>query len=419
MSTDLESLRARYGTPLYVYSLDQITENVRRLRSALPHPTGLYYSLKANPHPDLVAHLAELGCAAEVSSPGELRIALDAGFDPGACLYTGPAKTVEELREALDVDVRRFSVESAADYQRVIRAAGARENVECLIRVSQHVTGGAGLRMSGAATQFGIDSADLDLADFPTTRGVAVAGLHFFPLSNARDEKILTAEFRAGIDYAAKVRRAGDLELSVVDLGGGFAAPYATTGRDAVYPDLAGTLTDSLDSHLPGWRTGKPAVVFESGRHLVSSAGRLLTTVVEVKRKGSRTFVLLDTGIHHVGGLSGTGRLLPAATPVRADGRLLDDSAPVTLAGPLCTPADVLGREVELAGVSPGDLLVFPNTGAYGLTASVLGFLSRPTPIEVVLRGEQVCSVTRLELHRASHRTKQVDRSRLVGGANK
>lgn len=367
----------------------------------LPAPSRLYYSVKANPHPDVIAHLLRLGCMCEVSSPGELQTVIAAGGDLGSCLYSGPAKTLPEIAAAINAGVRHFSVESTADYHRVRSIASPQSGVKCLIRVSQRPAGGAGLRMSGAGAQFGIESSQFDPAEFPPDQAASVAGLHFFPLSNARDEDQLVTEFQASIEFAAKVRQSGGLAVGMVDLGGGFAAPYAMPGEEPAYPALREALTRSLDGHLPGWRDGSPTIMFESGRHLVASAGQLLTTVVEVRKKGAHTYVLLDTGIHQVGGLSGTGRLLPTATPLPVPGRLPDVAAQVTLAGPLCTPADVLGRQVVVGEVAAGDLLVLPNTGAYGLTASVLGFLSRPTPVEIVIEGGQVCSATRIELHRA------------------
>ena len=73
---------------------------------------------------------------------------------------------------------------------------------------------------------------------------------------------------------------------------------------------------------------------------------------------------------------------------------------PVTLAGPLCTPGDVLARNVRLGWPAPGDVLTVPNVGAYGLTASLVLFLGRPAACEVVVRGEEVVALSQLELRR-------------------
>jgi diaminopimelate decarboxylase len=225
--------------------------------------------------------------------------------------------------------------------------------------------------------------------------GARVVGAHFYPVSNAQDEGALIAELAGGAALAGRLRDEVGLPMSVVDLGGGFAAPYAQPGQRPRYRRLRAALADSLDAHLPGWRAGRPEVSFESGRYLVADCGWLICTAVEMRG----AFLLLDSGIHHLGGMTGLGRLLrPAATPVAApDG---GQATRMTLAGPLCTPADVLGRDVPVPPVGAGDLVVFPNAGAYGLTASLLAFLSRPAPVEIALAGGRVVAASRLDLVR-------------------
>jgi diaminopimelate decarboxylase len=401
LSGDAELVR-RYGSPLYVYELDAVGRALLDLRTFLPGGATLFYSLKANPHPDLVRELRTGGCGAEVSSAGELAAALSAGFTGADCLYTGPAKSLAEIAGAVHAGVHRFSVESVMDFHRVARvAAGVDVTVDCLIRIATSAAGASGLRMTGGPTQFGVDAAQVlaDPASFSALPGARVVGVHFFPLSNARDEDSLIAEFSASIALAARLRRDAGLSMSYVDLGGGFAAPFAQPGERPRYPNLRRSLEDCLDEHLPGWREDAPAIAFESGRHLVGDCGRLVCTAVEAKRRDGRTFVLLDGGINHLGGLSGIGRMLPAAAPLPSS-RAAGEPGAATLVGPLCTPADVLARAAPVGQLEPGDPVVFPNVGAYGVTASLVAFLSRATPIEVVLRGGDMVSASRLEVGR-------------------
>ncbi|MEV4690565.1 type III PLP-dependent enzyme [Micromonospora echinospora] len=400
MST-VEPLLQRYGSPLYVYRLERVDEALTDLRAALPETSTIYYSLKANPHPAIVRRLHGSGCRAEISSPGELAAMIEAGVPGGSCLYTGPAKTDSELLTAMEAGVRRFSVESVTDLQRVGKAASRLgTTADCIVRVNGAVAGASGLRMTGAATQFGIDVAEIpalksQLHQVPGTR---LVGTHFFPLSNARDEHSLLAEFRASIDTAAGLC----MPMSVVDLGGGFAAPYARPGERPRYADLRQGLESALDEKLPSWRSGGVEVAFESGRYLTGDCGTLVCTATELKRVKDRTFVLLDAGINHLGGMAGLGRLLrPQATPTPASGAASTAATPVTIVGPLCTPADVLGHNVPVGLLDTGSRVTFPNVGAYGLTASLVGFLSRSAPAEVVLDHDTVVSASRLELVRA------------------
>lgn len=399
-------LIARFGSPLYVYRLDRVRAACDALRAVLPQPSRLYYSLKANPHPALCHVLRLAGCAAEVSSSGEVAVALKASYLGGDCLYTGPAKSSEEIAAAIHAGIRRFSIESLTDLDRVAAMALLNNStIDCLLRVNTGAKAASSLQMSGSS-QFGIP-ADLLLYErhrFIDRPGVRIIGAHLFSLSNARDEDALIQTIKSNIAIVAQLRSEG-LPMKVVDLGGGFAAPHSHAGQRPHYPRLKATLESLLDSHLAGWREGDPAIEFESGRYLVGDCGSLVTTVHDIKHDNRATFVLLDSGIHHLGGMAGLGRVLrPAAIPIstgrRSGDARVERSDNVTVVGPLCTPADILARDVQLDRPSVGDVLVFPNVGAYGLTASLLAFLSRPTPAEIVLDNGRLVSVSRLALTR-------------------
>ncbi|WP_055526091.1 phosphopantetheine-binding protein [Streptomyces graminilatus] len=401
----------QYGSPLYVYDLARVRTALEDLRAALPQPSRVYYSLKANSHPDLVAELRRGGARAEVTSRGELAAALEAGHPASELMYSGPGKVPAELDEAIAAGMRTFSAESFGDLDRIGAAADAHGvTADCVLRINaEGAPGQGGLRMTGGPSQFGFDLDDLAAHGARLlVRGVRIIGMHFFPLTNARDEAGLLAELAQSVRTAARLRDELGIPLHLLDLGGGFAAPYATPGERPAYPGLRVALSAVLDEELPGWRDGEPVVAFESGRYLVGDSGRLVVTVTDVKNSRGNTYAVLDSGINHLGGLSGLGRLLPlSAQPLAAPGGTTDEATgdgeqptTVTLAGPLCTPADILARVAELPGLRPGDLLAFPNVGAYGLSASLLGFLGHPAPAELVVNGAETVSATRLALRR-------------------
>ncbi|QUQ65432.1 type III PLP-dependent enzyme [Kutzneria sp. CA-103260] len=409
-------LARRFGSPLYVYDLDRVTAARRDLFAALPDGVALYFSFKANPHPEIARALrvAENGagdgrvCRAEVSSTGELAAAMDAGFDAADVLYTGPGKTNGELTAAIATGVRVFSVESLSDLRHVGAAAtGHGVTVDCLLRVNSASTSSStSIRMTGTPSQFGLDSETLPeiLAELRDVPGTRLAGMHLFSLSNAQDEASLIAEFRHTISVAADLHRRLGLPVRLLDIGGGFAAPYLVPGDRPVYPGLRSALAATLDEHFPDWRTGTPEVACESGRHLVGDGGQLVCTVVNVKESRGQRFVILDAGINILGGMSGLGRLLPVTVGFDEEAMAgevdLGRLETANLVGPLCTPGDILGRGVPAPALSPGDVVTIPNAGAYGVTASLLMFLGRPAPVEVILRGDEVVSASRIEFHR-------------------
>ncbi|BBG01421.1 MULTISPECIES: phosphopantetheine-binding protein [Pseudonocardia] len=412
---EYDALPAIYGSPAYVYDLDRVDRARAELVESLPAGATLLYSLKANPHVAVVRTLVEGGCRPEISSTGELAAALQGGGEPAGFVYTGPGKTAGEIAAALDAGVRTFSVESPTDLRRVAGIARGRGvTARCLLRVNgAEAAGHAGMRMTGAASQFGTDAELLagmraELTG-PDTDGARIVGFHFFPVTNAIDGDALLAELLGSIRTADRLRTELGVEVTQLDLGGGFACPFATPGERPRYPGLRVALEAELDTRFPGWRTGEVEVAFESGRHLVGDSGTLLCSVSDVKHSRGTRFVVLDAGINHLGGLSGIGRLLPlSATPLAgapvpgpADAPADGPGEPTRLVGPLCTPADTLGRgATELPPVTPGQVLAIPNVGAYGATASLIGFLSRPGAVEIAVRGAEVVSATRLELVR-------------------
>ncbi|ABP53158.1 type III PLP-dependent enzyme [Salinispora tropica] len=392
-------------TPAYFYDLDELTRSNAALRAALPRPTELFYSLKANPHPTVVAELTAAGCRAEVCSPGELRVALAAGCDPAQVLYTGPGKRDIDLAEAVRAGVELFSVDSPYGLDQLDRMAREHDvEVRALVRINDDTPApGQGLTMTGVASQFGADVRwVLDQPDlFGPRRNVCPVGFHLYMGSNVDGEDALIAQFTQSVDTIRRLVAATGRQPELIDLGGGFGAPFARAGARPDLPKLADRLAALLADAFPGWPEQGPAVAFESGRYLVGTCGTLVTRVLEVKRSQGIPVVVLESGIHHLGGMSGLRRLPPIVPDLLTVDAAAGPPIPGTIVtGPLCTPLDTWARATALPPLVPGQLVAVPNVGAYGLYASLVAFLAHPMPIEVTIAGGQVTSVTRLELTR-------------------
>jgi diaminopimelate decarboxylase len=391
-------------TPAYVYDLAELRRSWSLLRDAVPAQAGILYSLKANAHPDILAVLRSLGTDAEVCSPGELDAALAAGFAPGRMLYTGPGKRAADLERALRAGVRRFSVDSAhAMDQLDALAARAGTVARALLRINDdRPAAGQRLVMTGVAAQFGAD-ADQVVAEphrYESRPHLRLDGLHLYMGSNIDDEDALIAQFAQAAATASRLAAALDVRWRMVNLGGGFGAPFARTGDLPKFPDLSVRLGAVLDETMPGWRHAAPSVVVESGRHLAATCGTLYTRVLDVKRSHGERMVVLESGVNHLGGMSGLRRLPQISPDLRAEAT--GPLAPATVCGPLCTPLDVWARRAMLPDVAPGDLIQVANVGAYGLSASLVAFLGHPLPVEIVVDGDRVHSSGRLVLERRS-----------------
>ncbi|MFI1726743.1 type III PLP-dependent enzyme [Streptomyces sp. NPDC020489] len=395
-------------TPAYVYDLARVRENAARLREALPEPADLYYSLKANSHPHVLRTLKDAGTLPEVCSPGELDAALAAGWDAGQVLYTGPGKRDQDIDRALHQGVREFCADSPTGLDQLDRLAGrAGVRIRTLLRVNDdRPAAGQGLAMTGVASQFGADTRWI--TDEPERFGdrphVEVTGLHLYMGTNLTHVPDLLAQFQQALTTAAGLRtvlapHTARLDTTL-DLGGGFGAPFAKEGEAADLSGLREGLADLLDASAPGWRDGAPRPAYESGRHLVGTAGTLLTRVLDVKRSHGRDVAVLESGINHLGGMAGLRRLPPLNPTLLADAAGRGEARPTMVTGPLCTPLDTWARQAPLPPLRPGDLLAVPNVGAYGLSASLLAFLGHPAPLEVAVDGDAAPHISRLTLTR-------------------
>jgi diaminopimelate decarboxylase len=226
-----------FGTPIYLYDLDRVTAAYPDLRNSLPSGLAIFYSMKANPHPDIARVLREAGrgrsCPPEVSSVGELAAALEAGFTAEDCLYTGPGKTETELITAIASGVRMFSVESLTDLERMgTVAVSLGAVIDGLLRINYVSSAStSSIRMMGRPSQFGIDSKTLE--DEPpklqAVLGAQLVGAYFYSLRNASDEQSLIDELQQSIATAAMLQAKLSLPMRTLDIGGGFAAPYGVT----------------------------------------------------------------------------------------------------------------------------------------------------------------------------------------------
>ncbi|MBF9128545.1 acyl-CoA dehydrogenase family protein [Plantactinospora sp. S1510] len=390
------------GASCYVYDLDDVLAAAGELRSAVPSGSQLYYSLKANPHPAVAGVLAECGFRAEVSSVGELDQARRAGFSAAEAIFTGPGKTEQDLRSAITRGVRTFSCESVNDLRRLEgQAFQAGEPPRVLLRINGLDTGNAsGLRMANTSSQFGLTPDDIERA-LAQARTVRVVGMHFYTISNAQDAQALVNEHLFNLGAAHRLAGEFGIPLDLLDLGGGFASPYARPGSR---PDYR-ALRPAVEAEAARLGLTGTTLAFESGRFLVGGSGSLLTEVVDVKQSRSKTYVVLASGINHLGGMSGLRRLPPASAVFENLTPPQGEPEPVTLVGPLCTPVDILSAQSAMPRPRIGDVLRVPNVGAYGLTASLVGFLGHDAPTEVAMRAGEVVTVGRLRLSREDEQT--------------
>jgi diaminopimelate decarboxylase len=368
----------------FIYDLGVARADAAAAARALPPRCRLFYAMKANPDPHLLGALLGTVAGFEAASLGEVRAAR-ATSATVPVLFGGPGKTDQELEGALAAHVRSIHVESAHELRRLDRIACRRgETATVLLRVNVRADlPAATLRMAGAPTQFGIDEAHLgevlDLAR--RCQGIDLAGFHIHAVSNHLDADahadLVGRYVRSAVGWAAAAKQ----PLRVLDAGGGIGVDYANPGRRFDWKGFGA----ALGAHLDRWLPTGAEVVFECGRALAARCGWYAVEVLDVKENHGARFAVVRGGTHHFRlpaswNHSHPFRIVAIDRWPHAEPRPAVADAPVTIVGQLCTPKDVLARDVRVPRLATGDVVLFTLAGAYGWTISHHGFLSHPHP---------------------------------------
>lgn len=381
--TAAAQVQAAGGTPLFLYDRALLQARVAEFRAAMPAGLQLHYAVKANPFAPLLAAMAGLVDGFDVASAGEAAMALAAGMEPARISFAGPGKRDAELELALAHGIL-LHVESAGELARIARLAqGAGVPARVALRVNPpFALKGAGMKMGGVASPFGVDAAQAPpLLARMARPPFRFEGFHVFAGSQNLDARAIIDSAAQTVALVAALAQEAGVVPAQVNLGGGLGVPYFATDPELDLAALAEGLGDILADLPPVLRRSR--FVLELGRWLVAAAGVYLCRVVDVKTSAGRQFAITDGGLHHQLAASGNfGTVIRRNYPVVNASRDAVVQPPVTVVGCLCTPLDRLADDAPLAPPEVGDLVAVFMAGAYGRSASPENFLGHPPPRE-------------------------------------
>src|SRR6185295_6750249 len=376
-------LAATFGTPLFVYAADVLDRQWTLLRRTFPAIFSLAYAVQANPSLSLLRWFVNRGAELAAASPGELHLALLAGAPPSSILLAGLGKTDAELELALDRGIGKIHVGSVAEAERLAALTHRRETrAPIILQVNPRVAG-------SKPAPFGIDEEELDavIPRLSANPALELAGIRLPTTAQTLDADALLRQYDHGVRLGESVAERLGCPLRTLDFGHGPGVPYFSDEQ----PIDTARLAEGLD-RLAARCAAVPMLAgtrftVEAGRFLAGEAGVYLTRVIETKISRDKRFYVVDGGMHHHLVASGNlGQVVKRNFPIVVANRLnVSARIPANVVGPLGTPLDVLAREAALPPAQAGDLIAILQSGAFGRAASPLGFLSHPTPPEVLV----------------------------------
>ncbi len=398
-NVSLAALATAVGTPLYVYSQAELQARAAAFVTSAPGALPCY-AIKANNNPAILRLLANAGLGADVTSGGELFLALHAGFPPDKIIFSGVGKRRDEIEMALDNGIRALHVESAMELEAIAAIASERQTVADIgVRVNPdihaethpYMTTGEKWHKFGVAPETAVTLLHT-AREHPYLHPVGLAA-HIGSQITAVPPFVQSAHFL--VQMADELASSG-IRLAYVDVGGGLGIDYGDWEIKRLRDSDQHQSPNLLISQSPSifeWVTAvtEPilaagyGVVMEPGRAIVGPTGCLLSHVTYTKSQGGTQFAIVDAGMSDL--IRPT--LYDAYHPVLPISQPAEDTtnSAYTVVGPICETGDWLAKDRSLPTLQPGDLLAIMQAGAYGY-AMASNYNGRLKPAELLVNGD-------------------------------
>lgn len=386
----VKQLAEQFGTPLYIYSKATLERHWHAFDNAFgEHPHLVCFAVKSNPNIAILNVMAKLGSGFDIVSQGELERVLAAGGDAAKVVFSGVAKSHQEIARALEVNIRCFNVESEAELLRINQIAGDMGKIAPIsLRVNPDVdahthpyisTGlkenkfGVSVEQAREVYKLAVTLPNIKIVGMDCHIGSQLTELQ--PFLDAVDRLIVLME---------QLKQDG-IHLKHLDLGGGLGVTY--TDETPPHPtDYAKALWEKLSAF------SELEIIVEPGRAITANAGILVTKVEYLKSNESRNFAIVDAGMNDM--------IRPALYQaymniLEIDRTLAREEKMYDVVGPICETSDFLGKQRKLA-IAEGDYLAQRSAGAYGASMSS-NYNSRPRTAEVMVDGDKAYLIRRRE----------------------
>ncbi|WP_299936193.1 diaminopimelate decarboxylase [uncultured Pelagimonas sp.] len=381
----VKEIAAQVGTPFYLYSTATLTRHFHLFDEALDWgPHLVCYAMKAASNQAILRTLAAEGAGMDVVSGGELARALAAGVPGDRIVFSGVGKTGDEIRAALEAQIRQFNVESEPEMA-VISEIATSMGVEAKIavRVNPDVDAKTHAKIATGKSEnkFGIPIARARevYAHAAALPGIKVVGIDVHIGSQLTQLEPFELAYTKVAELTEALRADGH-EISRLDLGGGLGIPYARSNEAPPLPTDYGKLIQRTVGHLGC------EIEIEPGRLIAGNAGILVSKVIYLKNGEGRDFLILDGAMNDLirpAMYEAHHDIVPLVEP-----QVGVEPQPYDIVGPVCESGDTFAKQRLMPPLAAGDLVAFRSAGAYGAVMAS-EYNTRPLIPEVLVNGDQ------------------------------
>ena len=374
-NVELLSIASEFGTPIYIYHAEKISEQYNKLKQAFrSFDSKIFYAAKSLSNVNVLRYIQSIGASLDCVSINEVKLGLLAGFTNDNILYTPNCVDFNEILEAKELGVN-INIDNISILEQFGNKFG--NSYPVCIRLNPHIMAGGNFKISTGHvdSKFGISIHQMrHIERIVKTTNLHVTGIHMHTGSEIKDINVFLMGLEVMFGMAEHFPN-----LTYIDLGSGFKVPYQPGDTETDVNLLGEKVAEAFSKYET--ETGKKIQVwFEPGKYLVSQAGYFVVKANVIKQTPATVFVGVNSGFnhlirpmmyeayHHIENISnpnGTERIY-------------------TVVGNICE-TDTFAWDRTLTEVREGDHLVFYNAGAYGFEMSS-NFNSRLKPAEVLVK---------------------------------
>lgn len=376
-----------YGSPAFIYSSKAINDNFQSYQSEIREGDLICYAVKANSNLHILKLLSDLGSGFDVVSGNELKRCLLAGADKNKIVFSGVAKTEEEITLAIENDILSINIESYGEFERILEVSKElNKKVNCALRVNPDIAIGSHkyIQTGSKTSKFGLDKESvLKISSQCEIDGpIKLTSVASHIGSQISDENLILESVDYLIEIADELAKNGH-NIEYLDIGGGLGIQYRDEeeGSPKILLEKVKELLSERDFKI----------ILEPGRSVIGTAGILVSKVEYIKKAGEKKFAIIDAGMNDLIRPS----LYEAWHKVIEVDHQNTDLDLYDLAGPVCETGDVLAKDRNLK-IMPGDHVAFMDVGAYG-SVMTSNYNSRLRPIELLVTKDKVQVIKRKE----------------------
>jgi diaminopimelate decarboxylase len=390
-NVSFKTLASTYGTPCYIYSKKYLVEQFSDYKNAFKgYPqTIICYSVKANSNLSILKVFKEMGSGFDIVSGGELERVIAIGANPKKVVFSGVAKSNEEVRKAIEFGILFFNVESFDELEVINKIAKKTRHVaEISIRVNPDINPkthpyiSTGLKSS----KFGIpirQSFEI-YREAKKMKNIKLIGIDAHIGSQILDLDPFEDSLERLENLYFKLKDE-NINIDFIDIGGGLGIKYKDEDRPPPKKKFAQTIIKRM-------KRINCKLLLEPGRSLVGNSGYLLTAVVYKKNNYKTNFLIIDAGMNDLlrPALYGSYHKISKVIRSRKDEKIYD------VVGPICETGDVIAKNLPMNDMKLGDILVIHSAGAYGATMSS-NYNTRPKIPEILVSGNKTFLIRKKE----------------------